>query len=78
MQAPIEQTRYIYYNNTRIKRYNATLKAFCTKQNVPFLSMFNVAQVSDLPDGLHPDAEGHQKMFERIKTFVLPFLTDAS
>ena len=33
--------------------------------------MFDLLEVDDLPDGLHPNTEGHKKMFERIKDFLV-------
>jgi len=33
--------------------------------------MYDLLQDEDLDDGLHPNAQGHKKMFERIKGFLI-------
>jgi lysophospholipase L1-like esterase len=67
-----------YYDNKRIVSYNAALKSFCINNKLLYLDMFNVVKENDLPDGLHPDAKGHRKMFEQIKIFILPLLISDS
>ena len=55
----------------RIKKYNEVLKNICMESNIPFLEMLDIIDIKDLPDGLHPDSTGHEKMFQRIKEFIL-------
>jgi lysophospholipase L1-like esterase len=33
--------------------------------------MFDLLDEKDLIDGLHPNSQGHQKMFERVRDFLL-------
>src|SRR3989338_3154354 len=60
-----------YWANDRIKKYNEVLKNICMESNIPFLEMLDIIDIKDLPDGLHPDSTGHEKMFQRIKEFIL-------
>lgn len=60
-----------FWSNSRIKKYNSVIKSICDEMNIPFLNMLDVLEVKDLPDGLHPDSHGHEKMFQRIKDFLL-------
>lgn len=60
----------IYYTNENIKRYNEIMKDTCENNSVPFLDIFGLLNNEDLEDGLHPNAQGHQKIFERVKDFL--------
>jgi lysophospholipase L1-like esterase len=55
------------YTNNAIEEYDRAIRAHCTKTNSIFISMKGLIENQELPDGLHPDANGHKKMFEKIK-----------
>ena len=61
--------------NKRIEEFNSVIKELCLKNNLPFLDMFQELSKLDyiklLDDGLHPNPEGHQKMYELIKDFFI-------
>ncbi len=59
------------WKNEFIKKYNKILKEFCQKEKIHFIEMFDLLEDEDLPDGLHPNTEGHKKMFLRIKEFLV-------
>lgn len=65
--APIPWDPTKYYDNENIAKYNASAEKMCQQTNVPFINLFDLLEPSDLEDGLHPNAQGHQKMFVRIK-----------
>ncbi|MBI4253127.1 hypothetical protein HY623_03065 [Candidatus Uhrbacteria bacterium] len=46
------------------------MRTFCEEKNIPYISLDGVLTLDDLPDGLHPNAEGHRKMFEKIKSEI--------
>jgi acyl-CoA thioesterase-1 len=58
------------YSNAAIVTYNEAIRAFAEKHNLLFIDMDGVYDDPGacLPDGIHPNAAGHQMMFERIKT----------
>lgn len=56
-----------YFSHADMIRYDEVLREICAKEDIPFIDMLNVLSVEDLYDGLHPNTEGHQKMFARIK-----------
>ena len=62
-------------SNKRIEEFNNAIKEICQKNDIPFLDMFQELSKSDfkklLNDGLHPNPEGHQKMHELIKNFLI-------
>lgn len=61
--------------NKRIKQYNDLIKMLCQKNNVPFFDMFKefskLGYQKMLDNGLHPNTEGYQKMYELIKSFLI-------
>jgi len=58
------------WKNKIIKKYNKIAQEFCQQERIPFIDVFDVLSDEDLDDGLHPNAEGHRKMFEKIKSFL--------
>jgi len=63
------------YKNENIKKYNEMIKSACEKENVYFIQIFDDWMKSDykklLEDGLHPNAAGHEKIFEVVKDFLI-------
>lgn len=55
------------YTNENIKQLDQIIKEFCSEKNLKFIPMNDLLNDDDLIDGLHPNARGHSKMFERIK-----------
>jgi len=61
----------LYYDNENIKKYNSKIKEICEKNSLLFIDMDGVLELKDLEDGLHPNDKGHEKMFQRIKDFLI-------
>jgi len=61
----------IYWTVDAIKKYNEIMKEICLKGNVLFLDVFDLLDINDLEDGLHPNASGHAKIFSRVKEFLI-------
>lgn len=59
------------YDNKSIKNYDAVIKSVCERENMDFIEMFDLLELSDLDDGVHPNAEGHRKMFEKVKAAIV-------
>ncbi|MFA5048135.1 MAG: GDSL-type esterase/lipase family protein [Patescibacteria group bacterium] len=55
------------YTNDFIQKYNGIMKDACNKHQIDFIDTFGLLEDSDFEDGLHPNASGHQKLFEAIK-----------
>ena len=51
--------------------YNDAIKSFCSQNNILFIDMIDVLDKQDLEDGMHPTAQGHEKMYIRIREFLL-------
>ena len=60
----------IHFDNKNISIYNEKAKEVCEKNNLLFIEMMDLIEDSELEDGLHPDARGHEKMFLRVRDFL--------
>ena len=73
----IELSDLGYYNNSNIEEYeqdleiisnnDEVLKELSKDNRIKYIEMKNVLSKDDYIDGLHPNTNGHRKMFERIK-----------
>lgn len=61
----------IYYKNENIKKYCKIMKDVCDENGVLFLDIFGILENNDLCDGLHPDSKGHEKIFQKVKNFLV-------
>jgi len=58
------------YKSEFVEEYNNTLKEFCDAEKIPFLNVFDLLDKNDLEDGLHPNSQGHKKLFNKIRDFL--------
>jgi len=58
------------YRSELVENYNNAIKDFCKNKNIPFLNVFSLLTKDDLEDGLHPNSQGHKKLFFEIKDFL--------
>ncbi len=58
------------YRNERIAQYDRAIEDFCRSKDILYLSVATIVNKEELPDGLHPNASGHRKLFEAIKIFL--------
>lgn len=63
------------YNNENIKNYNEIIKKTCEEENAEFVEIFDKWIKSEykdlLEDGLHPNSNGHKKIFEEVKDLLI-------
>lgn len=63
-----------FYKLEFVEEYNQELKNFCNQNNLPFIDVMDKFMQKDwrnmLSDGLHPNPEGHQLLFEIVKEFL--------
>ena len=60
-----------FYDNDNIVKYNSVIEKVSAEHDLPFVNLLDLLEVDNLDDGLHPNSEGHKKMFLRIKEFLL-------
>jgi len=68
---PVPWEKEISYDAKSVIKYDKMIESFCKKNSILFLDMFDLLNFQDLDDGLHPNSQGHNKMFHRIKNFIL-------
>lgn len=64
------------WTNNDIQSFNGALKEFCAEQSLNYISMEGVIGNEDLFDGLHPNTQGHKKIFNIIKPVIESFLSN--
>lgn len=57
------------YDREISKKYNEILKEVVLQNNCRFIELFGSLDAGDFQDGLHPNDNGHRKMFEAIKQY---------
>lgn len=82
---PVDETKTIHwdidksYKNEYIQEFNEILKSFCKENNIYFVEIFEKLIKENyqdlLEDGLHPNSEGHKKIFEAIKENTVNFFS---
>ncbi len=72
---PVVWDEECYYENSKIRDYNAVLNKVAKKEGVQVIPIFDEWQKADyqsmLADGVHPNNEGHRYLYERIREFLL-------
>lgn len=63
------------YKNELIKKFDNASKEICDKNEISFIEIFEKIIKEDyknlLEDGLHPNSEGHKKIFEILKDSLI-------
>lgn len=57
------------YSRERVKAYDKIVKDISEKNGCRFIEILDKLDFSDFQDGLHPNEQGHKKMFEVIKKY---------
>ncbi|MEX0916940.1 MAG: GDSL-type esterase/lipase family protein [Candidatus Paceibacterota bacterium] len=63
----------VAYRESEVKRFNSAIEETAKEEEIPFIPLHDVfgERYKDLlPDGLHPNAEGHKLIFERVKEYL--------
>lgn len=68
---PIPWNTSTHYEEKNVDIYNAKIKEVCKKNNLKFIDINGVLSKTDLEDGLHPTTKGHEKIFQRVKNFLI-------
>ncbi len=66
---PFDKTSY--FSNRSIGAYDAIIKKMCAEYDVPHLEILSLLQPEDLEDGLHPNKQGHDKLFHAVRNFLV-------
>lgn len=58
------------YLNNKITIFDKELKNICLENNVDYLYIYDLLELEELFDGLHPNNVGHQKICDKVKTKI--------
>ncbi|MFA6250409.1 MAG: SGNH/GDSL hydrolase family protein [Candidatus Shapirobacteria bacterium] len=58
------------YNQERVELFNSRLKELASRHTIPFVDLLATLQANDFSDGLHPNQQGHNKIFGEIRRFI--------
>ena len=58
------------YLNNKITIFDKELKNICLENNIDYLYIYDLLEVDELFDGLHPNNVGHQKICDKVKTKI--------
>jgi len=67
---PIPWDKNKSYKSEWVRDYDHAINEFCANRGLMFISMEDIINKSDLEDGLHPNAVGHKKIFQRVRGFL--------
>jgi lysophospholipase L1-like esterase len=63
------------YSKLAVKKYDGYIKSFAEQNNVPFVDVFTLLTDEDFDDGLHPNIQGHSKIFQAVKKTLDSFIS---
>ena len=71
---PTQWNHSVSYYNNRIEEYDAIIRNLCEETGTPFIPLFDEWMEKDyskfLEDGVHPNSEGHERIFEKVSSFL--------
>lgn len=69
--APVPWTTDYFYLNNNIVLYDKKIKELAEINKVHYIKVYDLIISEDYEDGLHPNDQGHQKLFLKIKGYIL-------
>lgn len=63
------------YTQTSVDRYDQVIREYCRLHKVAYVPLPNINLCND---GLHPNTQGHQKIFELVRPIVEQMLTSGA
>ena len=71
---PRPNDRMIFFKNSNIDTYDNAIKGFAAVIGLDYVGLKEIVTICDVADGLHPNAEAHEKIFLRIKEAIEQYL----
>ena len=71
---PVWWDRAKCWNNDLIARYDGIIADVCGIEDIPYVHVYDSVDASGNDDGLHPSAEGHRVITEKIKEEIYGYL----
>lgn len=67
---PVPRASDVYYNIVKVAQYDTIIKNVCVGLGIPFVEILDLLDANDLEDGIHPNAQWHEKIYQKVKTFM--------
>ena len=67
---PIPWDTVKFYPKENVHEFNKIIETFCEENNLLFIELINKLDPKNFEDGLHPDSESHNIIFETVKDFL--------
>ncbi len=68
---PVSWNSDLFYDSSDAKKYENEIRAFCLKEKIFFIPLYDLLNKEDLFDGLHPNTKGHEKIYRRVKEVLI-------
>ncbi len=72
---PIPWAKDKSHKNKHVSMFNDAIRSICAENNIYFIDLFEKLAKTEyknlIEDGVHPNSNGHRKIFEIIKQFLL-------
>lgn len=59
-----------FWQNKDIEKYDEIISRICRENQIHFIPLLNLINKSDLSDWLHPNTQGHEKIYNYIKEYI--------
>lgn len=73
--SPMPWDRDKSYSNENVAKYNEIIRMVCSENNIYFVEIFENLMKEKykklLEDGAHPNSDGHKRIFEIVKDFLI-------
>jgi lysophospholipase L1-like esterase len=68
---PVPRASDVYYDMSKVTQYDTVTKNVCVSLKIPFVDILDVLDTKDLEDGIHPNAQWHEKIYLKVRDFML-------
>jgi len=68
---PIPWANNLSYKTKLIKVFDEIIELVCKKNKIHYLKMFDKLSIEDLEDGVHPNTQGHEKIFKIVRDYLV-------
>lgn len=62
------------YEKSRVQAYDRVVSQLAKQKNLHFVQLSDKLNDQDFIDGLHPNASGHEKIFQSVRQSIKPYL----
>ncbi len=71
---PVSWDSSVSYKLKNLEEYDKIVQKICIKNSIPYVSIPRLKN-EDFEDGVHPNEKGHEKIFLKVKDFLVKELT---